>query len=114
MRLADLRRAVNSNAPNTSSKAKDLTAMGLVEREGGDYRLTPYGRAVRNKSEEFFQFYATYEKFKDFWSTHDTSGIPDFLWARIGELNNSELVRNIETNPALAYAAEPFPASAGR
>src|SRR5512137_125435 len=78
MRLADLRRTVNSNAPNTSTKAKDLEDMGLVERIEGDYALTPYGRAVSAKIHESVEFYATYEKFKEFWWTHVTSGIPDY------------------------------------
>ncbi|MBN2518507.1 MAG: winged helix-turn-helix domain-containing protein [Candidatus Altiarchaeota archaeon] len=92
MRLADLRNAVNANAPNTSSKAKELEDMGLVERMEGDYQLTPYGRAIVQRMSESLQFYATYEKFKEFWETHDTSGIPDFLWARLGDLEDSRLV----------------------
>ena len=37
MRLCELKRAVGSNAPNTSSKAKDLQNLGLVKRDRGDY-----------------------------------------------------------------------------
>jgi predicted transcriptional regulator len=92
MRLADLRRAVNSNAPNTSSKAKELEGMGMVERVDGDYQLTPYGQAVRGRMQDSFEFYTTYEKFKEFWIKHETSGIPNYLWIRLGDLSNSNLV----------------------
>ncbi len=92
-RLSDLRRIVDSNAPNTSTKAKDLEDMGLIERIDGDYALTPYGRAVRSRAQESFEFYATYAKFREFWESHDTSAIPDFLWARLGDLNNSTVVK---------------------
>jgi predicted transcriptional regulator len=103
MRLADLRRQVNANAPNTSSKAKELEGMGLVERLEGDFSLTPYGKAVRNRAQESFEFYATYEKFKGFWNKQRTDGIPQELWFRIGELNNSQLMQNIPSNVTAAH-----------
>jgi len=99
MRLADLRRAVNANAPNTSSKAKELEEMGLVERVEGDFRLTPYGRVTKNRIEEMLKFHAAYEKFKEFWETHDLSGIPDHLLARIGDLLNTKVVKNESMEP---------------
>ncbi len=98
MRLADLKNAVKSNAPNTSAKAKELEEMGLIERIEGDYALTPYGRAVRSRAQESFEFYATYEKFKEFWDTHITTGIPDHLWARLGELNDSVVVKDLASD----------------
>jgi len=98
MRLADLRRVVSANAPNTSSKAKELEEMGLLERIEGDFQLTPYGHAVRERTQEALEFYSTYEKFKEFWDTHRTDGIPAELWLRIGELNDSVLVKDTTTN----------------
>ena len=103
LRLADLRRVVNANAPNTSSKAKDLESMGIIERMEGDYQLTPYGRSVRNKIEQSLEFYATYEKFKEFWESLDTSGIPEFLFDRISDLNDSMFVKNTETEVVKSY-----------
>jgi predicted transcriptional regulator len=94
MRLADLRRAVNANAPNTSSKAKELEEMGLLEKSEGDFQLTPYGQAIRQRIQETLEFYSTYEKFKEFWETHNTNGIPRELWLRLAELNNSEIVKD--------------------
>jgi predicted transcriptional regulator len=99
LRLADLRRVVNANAPNTSSKSKELEGMGLVERVEGDFQLTPFGRAVMARTQESLEFYSTYEKFKDFWSTHEVDAIPEHLWSRIGELSDAELIGGSETNP---------------
>lgn len=93
MRLADLRRAINANAPNTSAKAKELEDMGLLERVSGEYALTPYGKAVRARAEEAFKFYSTYEKFKKFWEENVVTEIPDYLWKRLGDLNDSHVVR---------------------
>lgn len=92
MRLADLRREVNANAPNTSSKAKELEELGLLERVEGDFKLTPYGKAVLERVCETVEFYAAYEKFKGFWNKHDLNCIPPHLLARLGELKDSELV----------------------
>jgi len=105
MRLADLRRAVDANAPNTSTKAKDLGEIGIVERVGGNYQLTPYGKAVKEQTESSLDFYATYEKFKDLWETHHTEGIPQEFLFRLGELYNSELIRCSKENPIATHEA---------
>lgn len=97
-RLSDLRRIVDSNAPNTSTKAKDLEDMGLIKRIEGDYALTPYGRAVRSRAKESFDFYATYEKFKGFWGSRNLTGIPDYLLMRLGDLNDSWVVEDMTTH----------------
>lgn len=98
MRLADLRRIIHANAPNTSTKAKDLEKMGLIERVEGDFELTPYGKIVRSLIEESFNFYSTYAKFKDYFAERDLSGIPESLLKRLGDLNNSQVVLDDPTN----------------
>jgi predicted transcriptional regulator len=103
MRLADLRRAVDANAPNTSSKAKELEGMGLVERERGDYKLTPFGTSVVSRLSDSIDFYTTYGKFKDFWETHHMEGIPKDFLLRLGELKNSYLVKCTKSNPIATH-----------
>jgi predicted transcriptional regulator len=94
MRLADLRREVNANAPNTSSKAKELEGMGLVERVDGEFQLTRYGRATLEKLCETVEFHFAYEKFKGFWETRNTAAIPEALWTKLGNLKEAELVQS--------------------
>lgn len=103
MRLADLRRAVNANAPNTSSKAKELEEMGLLGRVDGDFKLTPFGQAILAQIDKSSDFYASYARFKDFWSTHHTEGIPLEFLLRIGELNDSTLLRCTKENPIATH-----------
>jgi predicted transcriptional regulator len=98
MRLADLRREVNANAPNASSKAKDLERLGLVERIDGDFALTAYGRAVKERVEESLRFYATYEKFKEFWSTHHMESLPPEFIDSFDVLNDSVLIKASREN----------------
>jgi len=92
MPLSDLRRKVDANAPNTSSKAKDLENMGLLTREKGDYKLTEWGQAVHRRTEKSISFFSTYEKHKEFWNNHITSGIPSHLWDDLGALDESLIV----------------------
>jgi predicted transcriptional regulator len=105
MRLADLRRAVNANAPNTSSKAKELEEMGLIERVEGDFKLAPFGEVVLSSMETSMGFYAAYEKFKDFWSTHRVEGIPREFLQRLYELDDSVLLRCSKENPIVTHEA---------
>jgi predicted transcriptional regulator len=98
MRLADLRRAVDANAPNTSSKAKELEGMGLIKRENGEFTLTSWGKAVCERISESSKFYATYEKFKNFWETHHLEGIPPEFMNRVGDLYDSWLVQRTLQN----------------
>jgi len=99
MRLADLRREVDANAPNTSYKAKDLEEVGLIMRENGEYKLTDYGRAMRSRLAGTLRFATAYRKFDRFWQAHHLKGIPDELWADIGLLSNAELIENTQTEP---------------
>jgi predicted transcriptional regulator len=98
LRLADLRREVDANAPNTSAKAKELEEMGLIERVEGDFVLTLHGRVTLQKITEEAKFYATYEKFKDYWQSRRLDFIPDEPWSKIGMLHNSEVIKSPQTN----------------
>ncbi len=103
LRLAELRRKVNANAPNTSSKAKDLEDLSLVERSGGQYRLTPYGKATRKMLKKSLRFHATYEKFREFWNARKTEDIPSDLWLRLGDLAESEIKKGTKVSPTTVY-----------
>lgn len=92
MRLADLRRAIETNAPNASANAKELEEMGLIERVDGNFALTHYGRAACQRTQAFFKFCSAYQKFKGLWVTHKLDGIPNSLLTRLDELENSTLM----------------------
>lgn len=98
MRLADLRREVGSNAPNASSKSKELEDMGLIQREGGEFSLTVLGRVVRNNIEKQLAFYSTLETFKGYWLSRRLDFIPKELWEDIGALKDSEVVKSAQLN----------------
>lgn len=63
----------------------------LIEKsEIGTYRLTTIGNVVLQQ----YPFFGFLEKFKDHFETHDFSGIPENLIARLGDLRNCELETN--------------------
>jgi predicted transcriptional regulator len=92
MRLADLRRAVNSNAPNTSSKAKDLEDLDMVAKTDEGYALTPHGLVALEKTRELIDYYATHKKFAEFWSERNIDALPLEFLARLGELKMSKII----------------------
>jgi|GEM_PF-1158347 len=92
--LSDLWREVGANAPNTSTRAKDLEEMSLIRRDKGEYRLTRWGEAVLKGMDDSLEFYSAYWKFRELWDNHIKAGIPEHLWADIGALNNSVLIKN--------------------
>ena len=67
MRLSDLRRVVNANAPNTSAKAKDLITMGLIERDNGTYQITDTGEIVNKRLNVFIDTLDTLYEYHEFW-----------------------------------------------
>jgi predicted transcriptional regulator len=93
MRLSDLRRAVDANAPNTSSKAKDLEALGLIKRSNGDYEMTPAGHIVRKKLTVLNDTLETLHEHAEFWEK-TLEALPQKLINCIHEFKGAQLIRN--------------------
>ena len=93
MRLSDLRRAVNSNAPNTSSKAKDLQRLDLIKRDNGDYRITRMGRIVNGRISALLDTLAALYKHREFWS-RIIDNLPDEIISSIHEFKEARLLAN--------------------
>jgi len=91
LRLAELRRVVEANAPNTSAKAKDLEELGLVERISGEYRLTPFGHLLGRVVVDSTHKIAKIMTFQSYWKEHDMSHIPKDLQARLAALEGIQI-----------------------
>ncbi len=83
MRLADLRRVVDSNAPNTSAKAKELEDMGILERADGDFRLTDWGSVLAMCLRDNMDAMSRLSKVKEYWATHEMGTLPIELQKRL-------------------------------
>lgn len=93
MRLCDLKRAVKSNAPNTSSKARDLQDLGLIKREHGDYRITPAGRVVRERLARLSDTVDAFYGNREFWERM-LGHLPDDIVCRMHEFKGAKLIRS--------------------
>lgn len=76
---------------------KELIDDGLAKRTDLGYSLTNIGKIEALLLNELVAGIAILNKYKNFWLTHDISGIPPELLNKLGVLGESEI---IESNPA--------------
>ena len=93
MRLCDLRREIDANAPNTSTKAKDLETLGLITRKNGDYEMTPAGHLVRKRLDILNDTLETLHDHGEFWE-RVLVDLPHELIERLHEFKGARLLRN--------------------
>jgi predicted transcriptional regulator len=93
MRLADLRRAVGANAPNTSTKAKDLQQMGLIERNNGDFRRTHMGGIVHERLSLLLDTMEALLEHREFWAKL-LDNLPPEIKRSVHIFKGARLVRN--------------------
>jgi predicted transcriptional regulator len=93
MRLSELRRAIDSNAPNTSAKAKELQEMGFVHRDNGDYHITDAGRVIYERLSVLSDTIESYYRHQGFW-TEVLDKLPKELKSQIHKFKDAEFVRN--------------------
>jgi len=88
--LSELAAQTGASTTTVSHSLRAMVTEGTVTRSPTGYRLTGIGRAT-------LAIQAGYDARQEilrnpFWAGHDLSGIPDHLLARIGELEQYELV----------------------
>ncbi len=97
MRLSDLRRVVGANAPNTSSKAKDLQFLRLIEREDGNYKITRAGVVVRSRIKLLLDTLDSLYTHWEFWEKM-LEKIPDEMLFLVHEFREARFVKNTKEN----------------
>jgi predicted transcriptional regulator len=93
MRLCDLKRAVRSNAPNTSSKARGLQDLGLIKRDNGNYKITPAGRIIHKRLSLLHNTIDAIYSHQEFWE-HMLDNLPEELLSSIHEFSNARMIRS--------------------
>lgn len=85
---------------------KEMSEANLVRRSANGYALTNIGKIEALLLDDLVSSIAALDEHKNFWLTHDTSGIPIDLQKKIGMLSRSE---TIEADPgALLKTVEHF------
>lgn len=97
MRLSELRREVGANAPNTSTKAKDLQRLGLIERDNGDYKITHIGRVIHEQLSLLVDTMDALYKHEEFWFKV-IEFLPEELVRSIHWFKGARMIRNNKNN----------------
>lgn len=92
MDSGDLEKKIGTRASTILHTIKDLTEKELVIRSKRGYTLTNIGRIQAMLLEDLVEAIVALDQHKEFWLTHDLSGIPTELQKRVRVLINSELV----------------------
>jgi len=93
-KLGALREELGSSGSTILHALSDLEGLGLVRRAGKHYALTPLGVIEAKVLEGASSAARVMGGFREFWLTHDVSGIPSRLLRRLGALEDSTLVQN--------------------
>jgi len=89
--LANLREKTGSSSQALIPKIRGLESQILVEQRNYEYILTPLGKVLSERIIDFVSTIGAIRKHKDFWASHDLSGIPAPALSSIGKLVNSEI-----------------------
>jgi predicted transcriptional regulator len=93
MRLCELRRAIRSNAPNTSSKARELQDLGLITRNRGDYMITPVGSVIQDRLSTLLKTIEAIYGNLEFWERM-LDKVPGEIICSLHEFSDAKLVKS--------------------
>jgi predicted transcriptional regulator len=102
--LSTLREVTGSTSQALIPKIRGLEKLSLVEPIEHGYTLTPLGKIVTARIEDFIVTLGSIYQQKEFWSTHDIEGIPRSFLGEIGDLLESELKFDTTTDILHVYS----------
>jgi predicted transcriptional regulator len=89
---SDLEEKMNIRLSTILHSMREMIDEGLVTKTAHGYGLTNIGKIQALLLDELVSAIAILEKYKGYWLTHDLSGIPTDLLAKIGLLSRSEMI----------------------
>lgn len=101
----DLAQAVEASITSVLHSTKAMIAEGTIERCPDGFRPTNTGHIKVALLSELINGLAALDEGKDFWLSHDLSGIPAELQLRIGQLAGGKVVRDEPAAPLQSQAA---------
>jgi len=102
--LSELRDVTGSTSQAIIPKIRGLERMSLVEAREHGYALTPLGKIVTSKIEDFILTMGELMQHRDFWANHEIEGIPHPFLDEIRELVDSELMFDTADNIFHVYS----------
>jgi predicted transcriptional regulator len=89
--LSELRETTGSTSQAIIPKIRRLEGLSLIEQVNHGYAITPVGRILVTKIEDFVMTIGEIIRHQEFWATHDIDGIPSLFLDEIGDLYTSEI-----------------------
>jgi predicted transcriptional regulator len=89
---AEMERLLGTRATTILHAIKEMSDADIVERTASGYALTNIGYIQACILDDLVSCIAALKEHRDFWLTHDVSGIPVNLQKGIGKLAQSEIV----------------------
>jgi predicted transcriptional regulator len=89
--LSELREITGSTSQAIIPKIRRLEDLSLIEPIDHGYAITPIGRILVTKIEDFVMTIGELMKHREFWAAHDVEGIPQPFLYQIGDLISSDV-----------------------
>jgi predicted transcriptional regulator len=89
--LSELREITGSTSQAIIPKIRRLEQLSLIEPIDHGYVITPVGRILATKIEDFVMTIGEIMKHREFWTTHDIEGIPRPFLYQVGDLISSDV-----------------------
>jgi predicted transcriptional regulator len=102
--LSEIRERFDITSPEVSPRIKELMEHNLVKFEGKKYYITPMGKTIINKFKPFIDTIDFFDQYRDCWSEHDLSSIPEEMLYRIGEIKNYMIMEDDDIDIDRTYA----------
>ena len=96
--LSELKNVLGSSGSTIIHALNDLNELDFTDKDEKKYKLTPLGVIGAQNIMYTLLNNKVLEKYRDYWITHDITGLPANLLKDIGELCDSVLVRNDSTD----------------
>jgi predicted transcriptional regulator len=97
-RLAELAQKIDTRQTTISHILKEFETLTFIKKSGGLYSLTPLGQIEAKICKATLTGTRVVKKYRDFWLTHDISGLPDQSISAIGALNDSVIVTSADVD----------------
>jgi predicted transcriptional regulator len=91
-KVAEIEEMIGIRATTILHAIKDMSDAGFISKTANGYTLTSIGRMQTLLLDELVNSIVLLDQHRNFWLTHDISGVPDELLTKIGMLGQSEII----------------------
>jgi predicted transcriptional regulator len=102
--LSELRDITGSTSQALIPKIRSLENQIFVQSKNYAYLLTPLGKIVADNVAGYVNIMAGIDQHREFWASHDLSGLPMECLVKIGDLQNSEVELDTQVDIMQVYS----------